>query len=370
MPSAVRDKFTVSPYLLYFLIYTSIVDAGMMYFQREIVKYAGYDAWISILLAGAAMHLFVWLMFKILSSRNESNTSIVEINRSKFGKLAGTGLNLMIAFHFTLGAFCTFRTYIEVLQVWIFPVMQMLPIALVIFLLIYYAVSGGFRTVAGLSFWGAISIFLFIAPLTLMLTPHLHLQNVLPVWNHSTGQILKSAHAMVPYYLGYEILLFVYPFIQSQAKSQKWAHAAVFTATIMYLQVALIAFMYFSEGQITHIIWPSLNMISIMQFPLMQRVEYLVISIWFVKMLANISLSLWAVCHSLKLSVRAKPSVTLWIILALFVAAQLVIKDYSRLQTANELYERMGMILIFGYVPMMYVITRFNRKKTRQGTSS
>ncbi|MDR6882600.1 GerAB/ArcD/ProY family transporter [Bacillus sp. 3255] len=363
MPNTVRDKFAASPYLLFFVIYTSIVDAGMMYFQREIVKSAGYDAWTSILITGVTMHVFIWLMFQILSSRHTPNTTIVEINRTTFGKLAGTVLNLALACHFILGAFSTFRTYLEVLQVWIFPAMQMMPIALIIFLLIYYAVSGGFRTVAGLCFWGAVSTFLFIAPLTIRLIPEFHPQNLLPVWNHSAEQIVRSTHTMIPYFLGFEVLLLVYPFIQTPAKSQKWAHGAVLTATLMYLQVGLSSFMYYSEGQIVHIIWPTLNMISIMQFPLMQRVEYLVISIWFIKMLANISLSLWAACHSLKLSVRAKPSVTLWIILALFVIAQLVVKDYSRLQALNNVYERIGMILIFGYLPLMYIVTRFRRKK-------
>lgn len=351
MNHEINKKFTVSPYLLCFIIYSSVIDVGMMYFQRDLVRDAGYDAWVSILIAAAAVHLIIWMMYKILSSSKQPNTTIVSLNRRYFGKIIGTSLNLVIALYFSFGAFCTFRTYIEVVQIWIFPYMQMMPITLVALVLIYYTVSGGFRTVTGLSFWATCSIFLFIVPLTMMVIPYLHPQNLLPVFHHSTEQIIKSTETMFPHFLGFEVLLIMYPFIEQQSKSQKWVQFSIVIAIGMYMLVALVAFTYYSQGQIIHTIWPTLNMISIVEFPLMQRVEYLVISIWFIKMLANISLGLWSATHSLKLAVRANPRISLIIILVLFIGGQLIVKDHDRLQLANSLYGWTGIYFTAVFIP-------------------
>ncbi|MDQ0874777.1 spore germination protein (amino acid permease) [Paenibacillus sp. V4I3] len=369
MSSAVNDKFTVSPFLLYFLLYVSIVDVGMMSFQRELVNDAGYDAWISVLITGISIHIIVWMMYKIFSNQNQTNASILSMNCACFGKMIGNGLNLVIILYFILGAFVTYRTYIEVINVWIFPTMQMLPLSLLILVIIYYTVSGGFRTVTGICFWGGISIFLFIAPLALLIAPYMHPQNLLPLFNHSAAQILESSKTMVHQYLGVEVLLVVYPFIQLQAKSQKWAQLAVLTSTMLYLLILVVAFMYFSQGQIYKTIWPTLNMVSILQFPLMQRLEYLVISIWFIKMLGNISISLWAACHSLKLSLRTKPRTSLIIFLVLFVIIQLFVKDRNSIRVVTTMYANVGFYFIYIYVPIVFIMTlvRKKRKVTKQG---
>ncbi|SDO77508.1 spore germination protein (amino acid permease) [Paenibacillus sp. yr247] len=369
MGSAVSDKFTISPFLLYFPLYVSIVDIGMMSFQREVVNDAGYDAWISVLITGISIQIIVWMMYKILSSQNQTNASILSINCAYFGKMIGNGLNLAIILYFILGAFVTYRTYIEVINVWIFPAMQMLPLSLLILVVIYYTVSGGFRTVTGICFWGAISIFLFIVPVAIMLTPYLHPQNLLPLFNHTAAQVVESSKSMVQQYLGVEVLLVVYPFIQLQAKSQKWAQLAVLTSTMLYLLVLFVTFMYFSQGQLLKTIWPTLNMISILQFPLMQRLEYLVISVWFIKMLSNISINLWAACHSLKLSLRTKPRISLLIFLVLFVIMQLLVKDRNSIDAVAKVYANIGGYLIYIYIPILFIITlvRKKLKLTKQG---
>lgn len=185
----------------------------------------------------------------------------------------------------------------------------------------------------------------------MMVIPYLHPQNLLPVFHHSTEQIIKSTETMFPHFLGFEVLLIMYPFIEQQSKSQKWVQFSIVIAIGMYMLVALVAFTYYSQGQIIHTIWPTLNMISIVEFPLMQRVEYLVISIWFIKMLANISLGLWSATHSLKLAVRANPRISLIIILVLFIGGQLIVKDHDRLQLANSLYGWTGIYFTAVFIP-------------------
>jgi hypothetical protein len=167
---------------------------------------------------------------------------------------------------------------------------------------------------------------------------------------------------MTYHYLGFETLLIVYPFIQEQAKARKWAHYGVIMSTFMYLMLVLTALMYFSQGQLLSTIWPSLNMISMLEIPLMQRLEYFVLSVWMLKILANISLSLWAACHSLKLSFRIKPRVSLIVMLAIFAILQGLIGNQEEIKTVTAIYSNVGLYLIYVFIPVLFVVTWVRKK--------
>ncbi|MDQ7863879.1 GerAB/ArcD/ProY family transporter [Peribacillus frigoritolerans] len=49
MKSLLDERHLVSSFYVFFLIYTNIIGIGIMSFQRDITKDAGYDAWISII---------------------------------------------------------------------------------------------------------------------------------------------------------------------------------------------------------------------------------------------------------------------------------------------------------------------------------
>ncbi|RED59238.1 GerAB/ArcD/ProY family transporter [Cohnella lupini] len=362
MGKIVSDKFTVSPIHLFFVVYVSIVDVGIMSFQREIVKDAGTDSWLSIVIVGISVHVLVWMIFRILSAQKPENADIVSINRSYFGKVIGTSLNIAIVIYLVAGAFVSFRSYLEVVKIWIFPMMNMWPLSLLLLGLIYYTVSGGFQTIVGICLWSFFSILFFFVPLPLLVTDYLHPRNLFPLFDHSAMQILHSTHRMAFHYLGFETLLIVYPFIQEQAKSRKWAHLGVLSATLMYLMLLFIAMMYFSQGQLLRTIWPSLNLISMLEIPLMQRLEYFILSVWLIKILANISLSLWAACHSLKLSFRVKPRVSLIVMLALFVLLQWFIGNQEEITRATTIYSNIGLYFIYIFIPIVFVITWLKKK--------
>ena len=73
----------------------------------------------------------------------------------------------------------------------------------------------------------------------------------------------------------------------------------------------IYSFMYFNHGQMKEHLWPTLSLISIIEMPLIQRMEYLVLSFWLLKILSIITLGTWAACHCLKLERAIKPSLGL-----------------------------------------------------------
>ena len=85
----VDKRHQVSPYLVFYIIYSSQVGVGILGFQRKIAEKAGYDAWIGVLAAGCLVQVFIWVMYKLLEKVNgdiiDVHTKIREVAEKKFG---------------------------------------------------------------------------------------------------------------------------------------------------------------------------------------------------------------------------------------------------------------------------------------------
>jgi spore germination protein (amino acid permease) len=347
-----------------FPLYVSIVGVGIMTFQRKLMEHAGYNAWISVILTGISIHLVLWMIYTLLSSHRDGQ-EIITLNRTLFGKFLGNLVNSAVVLYFVFGAFLKLKAYIEIVQVWLFPAMNILPLSIVIALLIYYAVSGGFRSVIGISVWATFFSFASIFPEVLLSLPFLHPLNLLPLLNHSATDILLSSKSMVFEYLGFETLLFFYPFIQTPAKSQKWAHLIMILVTFLYLTILILAHMFFSEGQLRHSVWPTIDLISIFEVPLLQRLEYFFVSLWIIKMIAGICIYLWVACRGMKTAFRTGPRYSLIVFLIAIVTLNYFIADHRNIVRVSEWYGTVGLYFIYAYIPFMFVCVLIRKRLAR-----
>lgn len=354
MRNEIGENHMISPYLIIFLLYVSMVGIGVLTYQRKLMEHAGYNAWISVILSGISIHILLWMIYKILSSSNDCH-DIVTINNRLFGNIMGNFINFAVVLYFVFGAFVKFKGYIEMVQVWIFPSMSFLPVSIVIVLLIYYTVSGGFRSVTGIAVWATIISSTSVIPQVLLSFPFLRPLNLLPLLNHSVTEILLSSKSMAFEYLGFETLLIFYPFIKTPEKSQKWAHIIMILVTLLYLIILIMAFMFFAEDQLRHSIWPTLNMIGIFEIPLLQRLEYFAISIWFIKILAGISVYLWVVCRGMKTAFRIRPRISLMVSLIAITALNYFIMDHRTIERVSDIYSTVGLYFIYGYIPLIFI---------------
>lgn len=361
LSNEISDKYTISPHLIVFPLYVSMVGVGIMTYQRRVIEHAGYNAWISVMLTGIIMHLLIWMLYKILSSIEDSN-DIVTINHKLFGKLLGNLINLAIVLYFVFGAFVKFKVYMEMIQVWLFPSMNFLPVSIVIALLVYYAVSGGIRSVTGISVWATIISLVSIIPQISLTFPFLHPMNLLPLLNHSASDILLSSKDMAFEYLGVETLLFLYPFVRTPEKSQKWAHFIMLLVTLLYLMILILAFMFFTEEQLRHTIWPTLNMIGIFEVPLLQRLEYMAISLWFIKIIAGISIFIWAACRGMKVAFHLRPRLSLIVFLTAITALSHFIIDHRTVERVSEIYSNIGVYFLYAYIPFVFLCVMIRKK--------
>jgi spore germination protein (amino acid permease) len=351
MESTVEERFKISPYLVFFTVHSIQVGVGILSFQSEIVKWAGNDAWISIILSGVFIHILIWMMYYVL---NKEKTDIIAINQKIFGKWVGNLLNLALLLYFFYIGFVIIRVYFEVIQVWMFPRISLWSLCIIFLPLLYYIVEGGFRIVTGICFFGV------MLPLYLVLTllfplEFSHFENLLPIWHHSINEILLSAKGMAVSYLGFSTLFIYYPFIKNPNKSQKWAHFGVMFSIFLYLITYIVSIVFYSEEQLITNLWPTLGLWKIMKMPFVERFEYIGISSWALVILPNISLSLWSFMRGIKRVFGLKQRLILLSSLILTVSIVPFINGHYQIQRLSEWLSYGGYIVMGVYIPFIFI---------------
>jgi spore germination protein (amino acid permease) len=363
--SKLKETLLISPFFMFYLVHSSQTGVGLLSFQSDISKESGYDAWIGLLIAGLILHIILFITFKLLE--HSSDGDLISLHRDYFGKLVGNTLTILFCIHFLLFLTTVFWSYIEILQVWAFETIHAWEFTLVLSIIVFYIVIGGFRVITGITFFSTIIpiILVFILIYTLKFS---HFSNLLPVLSHDAIDILKSAKASTFSFLGFEALLIYFPFIRNRDKGKKWAYIGLLFTTVSYTILAIITFSFFSEGQLKHLLKPTLVLTKIVEIPFIERFEYIFIFSWFLVVLPPICISLWSVTRVLKSTLKIKPSYSLISIIILLNLSTIIIMDKSSIDILSKISSEIGFYIILVYLPVLYIyvliVNFFRNKKT------
>jgi len=322
------------------------------------IRIAGQDAWISLLVGAAGIHLVIWIMYGIM---NRCRTDLIHLHRQLFGRWAGDGLNLLFLLYFLFLAVHHTRVYIEIVQVWLFPDLIVWPLAIVLLLLTYYIVSGGFRVVVGIC---AFSLITQVLALTLLFSaPYLQYRNLTPIFDHSLSEIAMAAKQTTFSYMGVELLLFYFTYIKTPERSQAWAHAGIAATTITYFLTVLFSLLLFKPQQLAKEIWPVLTKFNFVRFPFFERFEFMGASAHVLRMLPIVCLCLWAASRIMKAVSGMRQMTALPLLLSAVFTAVCLIPGRSADQAMNKALSEIGFYLLYGYIPFLYVVQFVRRKR-------
>lgn len=366
MSQSIPENKKISPFLVFFIIHAMQMGIGVLGFQRMIARYAGHDAWISIILAGLIIHILLWMMFKMLKM---ANGDIISIHTFILGKKIGTFICSLFILYFCFLTVIILRGYIEVVQVWMFPELETFWFALAFLIVVIYIINGGFRTVTGIAFFSVI-LTAYILLLFALVLPFTNFTNLLPVFDHSVKDILLSSRDVSLSVLGFDTVLFFYPFVKNPEKAQKWAHLAIVYMTFVCLILAIMAFTYFSKEQLEVIIWPTLTMWKIIKLPFVERFEYIGVANWCLVILPNVCITLWCASRLVKrsFSIRQKTSVPVLAFLCLVATSLLATR--SQISFLANLTGMIGFYFNLIYVPLLFITFLITKKvKDREKNS-
>ncbi|WP_028392322.1 GerAB/ArcD/ProY family transporter [Bacillus cihuensis] len=349
----------ISPFLVFFLVLKVQIGIGVLGFQRIVIKSAGNDAWITVIAAGILFSIIIWCMFKLLNLHKQD---LIGIQTKLFGKILGSFLNMIWISYWLFMGIGVYRTYVEVVQAWMFPQINVTTFSIVFALLIYYTISGGFQVITGMAFLGV------IIPSYLILTIFFPLEytdfrNLLPVWNHSYKEIALATKNMSLSYLGISTLLMYYPLIKQQKKANKWAQMANILTTLSYLLLIIVSIGFYSENQISRYVWATLSFWSIVQVPFVERFEYIGIATWVIFILPNICLLIWAATKGTSALFKVAPNKITMLFLVILIVVSLSLKNREQINTYLDYMSYAGFYLYTVYIPILLCLSFIIKKK-------
>ncbi|MDQ0885360.1 spore germination protein AB [Paenibacillus sp. V4I9] len=359
MGNNISEKYLLSPYMAFFAAHCMQLGVGFLTFQSAITKIAGQDAWIVVILNGLIFHVVIWMMYRILNSEKKD---IISINQVFFGRWIGNLLNLLLIGYLLLFGGTVLGTFIEIVQVWMFPDLDTWILNLVLLLLASYAVYGGLRIVIGVCFFSLFQYLLLF--IYVFLVPYFHISNFLPIMDHKVVELAKGLGETTFIFLGVEVILICYPWFKQPQKTERWVHLANLAVTFFYLSEIIASLAFFSKDQLIKQIWPSISQFQFVQLPYIERFEVVGVSSQLLRVLPILCLCLWSVSRITKLITNIRLTATVPIYAVLFFILVSLLSHLKVIDNARLLLSYTGMAIVYAYIPFMFLLVMIKKVKT------
>ncbi|TVX92025.1 GerAB/ArcD/ProY family transporter [Paenibacillus agilis] len=341
-----RPNKRIQSFALLFIICNVQIGIGVFGFQRYVAREAGHDAWISVLLAGLVCHFSGWMILRVL--RRYESADLYGIHQDLFGRWIGGALSIVLILYYVIVTVTILRTYIEAVQSWIFPEFPTWLLAVVLLFLSWYAGISGLRVIAGVSFMGFLVIFAFSM---LYYNPIQYGQwnRLLPIAEASPYQLFNGAVAMGFTLSGFEIVFFLYPYLKDKEKSQKYMQLSMLLTNALYLFIMIVTTIFFSQDQLLRSVWSSINMLKIVKYPFLERIEVLAMGVWMFAVVPGIIILTWVISRGMRRLFNFEHKKVLIIFSIGVFVVSLVFHNRQQIDMLNNLISKMSLIISFVY---------------------
>lgn len=293
----VKPNLQIRAFYLFFIIAGVQIGVGIIGAPRFVFLEAERDSWIAILIGFLFICIVVGAMFMILQQYENADYYGIHVDLfgNWLGKFMGTILILYLA-----GSFLSIlMTYIQVIQIFLYHGLPNWIITSLILILALYTVLGGIRVVVGVTF---IFFIITISLLVVLYDPllRLNMYNYFPMFQTPLPDLLKGAKATAYTFSGFEILMFVYPFIKDKQKAKLPVYLGLTFTTIIFLLITMVSIGYFSAKGLKNVDWALLLLVKSASFTFLERLDYIVVIAWIMVIIPNLVLIMWAIAYGIK----------------------------------------------------------------------
>lgn len=362
-----KPFYLISSYMLLFIVCNNQIGVSIFGFQRYIYRYAGHDAWVAVILAGLLAHLSAWMIIRTLQHYNSSD--LYGIHYDLFGNWIGGMLSAFYMIYFVIIMTTIVRTYIEAVQSWIFPDFPTWLLSAILLLLALYGGTGGIRVIAG------VCVFSFLIIVSVVIFYYYPLKyaewsRLKPVMEATPAQIANATIKMGFSVAGFEIIYFIFPFLKDKSGAQRYTQMSMLFTNVIYLIIMLVSIGYFSERQFLTNIWGSTNLLKIIKYPFLERLEYIALPAWMLVVLPGLLITSWSFSRGMKQLFRCNQKITLFVLCGVVFIGSISFQDREQINSLNDFINRISVYFSFVYPLLLFIIAGIilkARKKRGEG---
>lgn len=363
-----RMNLQFHAFLLFFAISNAQIGVGIFSFQSSVFQACGYIAWIAVIIAGLIAHFILWSIIKTLQKYESAD--LFGIHYDIFGKYAGGVLNILFLFQYICSIVAVMRNYIEIIQVWIFPDIPSWVVIILLSILTFYTSSGGIRVLLGVC---VIQFTIILMTVLLSFSPleYAVWNQLLPIEVDNIKELMSGVMRMGFSLAGFEVVWFLYPFVRNKQKAMLHAHLSLGFTNIVYLFLTIVSLVYFSADQLQEGLWPSIDILKIVKYTYLERIEFIVISIWMVVTMSGLALFIWIIGRGCKRMWNLKPNMIAIITLMLAFVANININEHIEIKQLNAFIGIQVIASTFIYPVLLsfivMIVHSYRKRKNNKG---
>lgn len=359
-------KNQITKFQLFFLLIQSQIGVALLSLPHAVQKSAKGDGWISTLIAGVAVQVMLIVYWQLL--KRFPTLMYTEITKKVAGRFLGNFLNIFIYLNFILVGGLATILFIKLINLWLLPLTPGWMIsALILTACIYLAVSDLKIIARFFVLATTLILLLWFTSVLSWFTPK-EFQYVLPMGSSGMKNILLGSNNSLLAMLGFESLLFFFPFIIENKKGVlKTASMANLFITLFYTYFIFITLINFSTGQLTQMREPILNLLRGISYNMIDRIDLIFLSVWMVPMATSIITYLFAASKSLNLKKKNYPKTVIVNGCILFLIT-LIPKDDDIITMFNQYVSFLSYVVVF-LIPTLLLILSFLMKKHEMSES-
>ncbi len=285
---------------------------GVLSVARVAVNAAGHDGWMVLILGG--LLIIISKLIISLLCRRFGGASILDIDRQLFGKYIGTFLNLLWIAYLIFASIANFTFFLISMKLWFFKYTPSLLVAILLISPTIILVSKGLKNIC--RFDVILYIMLFITALLLIYgSTKLRVTMLLPVGEAGPLTILNGLKLISFTYMGFELLLFIYPYISNKKDLTKyiWVSGALITSFFTFTSIVTIC--VFGTQYTSLSLYPITSLAKLVKFPIFERIDLYYYASWIPGMILCTNSYVFCTCDSIRKIFKIKKP--LWVILVI-----------------------------------------------------
>ncbi|WP_066048547.1 GerAB/ArcD/ProY family transporter [Robertmurraya korlensis] len=283
-----KNKNKVTNKQLVFMIIQAQIGVGILSLPHDVALVAKQDGWISTLLAGVISQVIILIIWGLC--RRFPSLSLYQILPNLLGKVLGKFITLSYALYFMVTGSLVLARYSDIIDKWILPRTPNWITMVLVLITCIYIVGAGVTSIA--RFYVLVSPILFL--LIVLISYSLKDANFLyifPIGGTDLQTIFKGTKEAAFSMLGFELFLFIHPFVQASGKGKlKAITTANIFVTTYYTFMVFASLVYFETNtDIALTPEPLLYMIKAYSFQVLERTDLFFLSLWLIVVATSIA---------------------------------------------------------------------------------
>ncbi|GED17223.1 GerAB/ArcD/ProY family transporter [Aneurinibacillus migulanus] len=363
MDKSKKREVTLLQYILG--INAAQVGTSILRLPADLAQVASTDGWISIFV-GWIISLIVSLCMVGVMAKYPGAT-IYDMLTRYLGKWLGrTWIIIWMASALFTAVIICYRV-VGIIKVFILSDTSHFLLALIFLIPVYMVLQGGIRILARYSEF----IFFFTLWLPILLLIPLKDAKwiyILPVLKEGWLPILHAVPLTLTSFIGFEMAWILYPYLKSKQSAAKGIIIANGITLLVYLQITLSCFLYFSPDEIPEFLWPTLALVKPIQFPFLERFEIVFLSFYTLIFSAVILPFLFIVTENINyLFNKQNWQLPAYILPLLLLFSFLIYRpDYNQVQVMSKWWSREAYIVSYAFPVLFFLyVTLYTRWKKK-----